>query len=200
MKPSRWNIFARLTSRRQKQDASDEPRDGAQTVALEDDQPLLSAPSNDGALAESLEQETPTEAAGSAVTAKEDQSPGNEIGLAADAAMDTLDPISARDDDQQALASGLATAAQDEASADKPKRPRTVRPQTLNRRAAALTNAQGLKEAEQPAMAQPVAVNPFYAEVTELDEEVNQLRQRLAQKLRAQNDQLKKMLERFEQH
>lgn len=39
---------------------------------------------------------------------------------------------------------------------------------------------------------------PFYEEVAELDEEIRQLRVQLAHKLRLQNVQLKKMLERFD--
>jgi hypothetical protein len=38
----------------------------------------------------------------------------------------------------------------------------------------------------------------FFAEVASLDEDINQLRIQLAQKLHLQNDQLKKMLERFD--
>jgi hypothetical protein len=60
------------------------------------------------------------------------------------------------------------------------------------------TEPQAPHEVELPAAAKPVGDNPFLAEVTGLDEEVKQLRQLLAQKLRAQNTQLKKMLERFE--
>ncbi|WP_245472449.1 cytochrome P450 [Rhizobium jaguaris] len=38
----------------------------------------------------------------------------------------------------------------------------------------------------------------FFEEMARLDEEIKQLRSQLAQKLLLQNDQLKKMLERFE--
>lgn len=43
-----------------------------------------------------------------------------------------------------------------------------------------------------------VSEDPFLDEATSLDSEIRQLRDQLAQKLRLQNDQLKKMLERFE--
>ncbi|MDP9812185.1 hypothetical protein J2W42_005055 [Rhizobium tibeticum] len=41
-------------------------------------------------------------------------------------------------------------------------------------------------------------LDPFIGEVTGLDEDIKQLRNQLAQKLKLQNDQLKKMLERFD--
>lgn len=40
--------------------------------------------------------------------------------------------------------------------------------------------------------------NTFFDEASSLDEEIKQLRDQLAQKLRQQNDQLKKLLERYE--
>ncbi|SEI12460.1 hypothetical protein SAMN05216228_102482 [Rhizobium tibeticum] len=44
----------------------------------------------------------------------------------------------------------------------------------------------------------PPLEDPFIGEVTGLDEDIKQLRNQLAQKLKLQNDQLKKMLERFD--
>jgi hypothetical protein len=43
-----------------------------------------------------------------------------------------------------------------------------------------------------------VSENPFFDEAASLDEDIRQLKDQLAQKLRLQNAQLRKMLERFE--
>ncbi|NTG04841.1 hypothetical protein G6K91_21900 [Agrobacterium rhizogenes] len=44
----------------------------------------------------------------------------------------------------------------------------------------------------------PVSGNPFFDEAASLDEDIKQLKDQLAQKLRLQNVQLRKMLKRFE--
>lgn len=66
---------------------------------------------------------------------------------------------------------------------ERPKRARTVAP------SAVATN-----ESVQPSS----SGDPFFNEVANLDEEIKELRRRLAQKLYLQNVQLKKMLERFD--
>jgi hypothetical protein len=52
---------------------------------------------------------------------------------------------------------------------------------------------------EKPVSQTPVSsANPFFDEAASLDEDIKQLKDQLAQKLRLQNSQLRKMLERFE--
>lgn len=64
--------------------------------------------------------------------------------------------------------------------------------------------ANGTRQSPVPAGAEPVpqppsvSANPFFDEAASLDEDIKQLKDQLAQKLRLQNAQLRKMLERFE--
>lgn len=199
MKPSRWNIFARLTSRRQNQDTSNGLKDDSGPAAVEDTQPPPSSPLPGEAYVERLAQESPSDVEDATPTADavEDQVPIKEADLSADLPTETLDQIGSSDH-QEAKAPALTIVAENEARDDKPKRRRSTKPQPSVRDSAAPTEPHAPKEVEPPAAAKPVRDNPFLAEVTGLDEEVKQLRQLLAQKLRAQNTQLKKMLERFE--
>jgi len=68
--------------------------------------------------------------------------------------------------------------------------PKRARPEVDPRSAVATNEAQS----EQPSCSGDV----FFSEVAILEEEIKELRRRLAQKLRLQNVQLKKMLERFD--
>ncbi|MQW89078.1 hypothetical protein [Sinorhizobium saheli] len=70
------------------------------------------------------------------------------------------------------------------------ERPTRARTQVVARSAVATNEAQSV----QP----PSSGDPFFNEVAILDEEIKELRRRLAQKLSLQNVQLKKMLERFD--
>ncbi|QND44623.1 hypothetical protein HB780_02210 (plasmid) [Rhizobium lusitanum] len=78
-----------------------------------------------------------------------------------------------------------------------PRIPQTKRPARA-RKARAHADAASTVTARQDQSAQsPSPREIFFEETVSLDEEIKQLRSQLAQKLRLQNSQLKKMLERF---
>ncbi|OHV78912.1 hypothetical protein [Ensifer sp. LCM 4579] len=70
------------------------------------------------------------------------------------------------------------------------ERPKRARTQVVPRSAVATNEAQSVQPSS--------SGDPFFNEVANLDAEIKELRRRLAQKLYLQNDQLKKMLERFD--
>lgn len=72
------------------------------------------------------------------------------------------------------------------------------KPQARAKRARALPIAKGEGGAKQDEPQRPSPVNPFFDEVGELDDEIKQLKDTLAGKLRLQNAQLKKLLKRFD--
>ncbi|MDL2408284.1 hypothetical protein PY650_22075 [Rhizobium calliandrae] len=85
-----------------------------------------------------------------------------------------------------------------ETSKQPPRIPRTKKPAHANRVQADMA-AQNAAVAGDNQIAQSSSRREaFFDEVASLDEEIKQLRSQLAQKLLLQNDQLKKMLERFE--
>ena len=77
-----------------------------------------------------------------------------------------------------------------------PERPSKVAPKaSVNR-----TAKRPVAADKEPAPRSPsvVSANPLFDEAANLDDDIKQLRDQLAQKLRLQNAQLRKMLERFE--
>lgn len=72
------------------------------------------------------------------------------------------------------------------------------KPQARAKRARAVPIAKGEGGAKQDEPQRPSSVNPFFDEVGELDDEIKQLKDTLAGKLRLQNAQLKKLLKRFD--
>lgn len=73
------------------------------------------------------------------------------------------------------------------------------RPKNVDGGKSAAAADPGPAAVERPAAAEPavLADSPFLEQMASLDEEVQQLRLHLADKLRMQNEQLKKMLDRF---
>lgn len=195
MKTSPWKFLVGLTSRRRQEQAQE-------SSIGEDTDPKVSAsdvlPSNSNEASATPDNNENGAADRTAATSND---PGGDpdvrpplfsSGDAREARPSTRDAADHSEDEADALAQ--------ESQTRKPSRQtRQIKPLAPAKRVRVRAVAPSAVDTNEDQSAQPLSSGApsFLGEVADLDEEINQLKNLLAQKLHLQNLQLKKMLERF---
>ncbi|MGV1760499.1 hypothetical protein ACQZ6F_27590 [Rhizobium sp. A22-96] len=199
MKPP-WKFLAQLVSRRQSADKTDQTREGdndRKPVEIELQPPSEPSPvSQTATLGGEHDHDSrspdPVEMTASNPTEVEPPEPVSPIAEAKAPSVGALD-------EHPQLVTGMASLAPEGEVVEPFTKPRKTasKPTTkvpVNR--AASHSATAGKEPTLQSLS--VSTNPFFDEAANLDDDIKQLKDQLAQKLRLQNAQLRKMLERFD--
>ena len=200
MKPP-WKFLAQLMSRQRPSEptgqASEQDND-RKPVEIElqpssDALPVATAATPDGEQARESQSPNPVEAPATDASEVDASVPASST---ADGKEHSAEAIDAREQVATGV-TGLAPANEPvEPTSIPPERPSKVAPKASVSRTAKRPAAADKEPA--PQSPSVVSANPLFDEAANLDDDIKQLRDQLAQKLRLQNAQLRKMLERFE--
>ncbi|TCR80821.1 hypothetical protein [Rhizobium sp. BK376] len=196
---SPWKFLAELASRRRRPEheaTSDVAGGDGQTEAVKDQPQLLIAPGSPEAGSEFHEEEAVSPdhavpASGSLAPVDDGAVPPAEPVAAQEVLPETVDRPSQPQGEAQPVQS---IPANDSAPTVSGTKRVTAKEKGRTRTAAGGQKAKGDNDATQASPRE----NSFFGEATRLDQEISDLREQLARKLRLQNSQLKKMLERFD--
>jgi hypothetical protein len=196
---SPWKFLAELASRRRRQETdptSDTAAGDSQAKEIEEKPKLLIGARSPEAGSEFHEEEAASPdhavpASGSLAKVGDRAEPLAEPVAAQEVPPETVDRPSQSQGEAQPIQS---IPANDSAPTVARTKRVTAKEKSRIRTAAGGQKAKGDNNAEQASTRE----NSFFGEASRLDEEISELREQLARKLRLQNSQLKKMLERFD--